>query len=132
MKGKRILIVEDDEASQYVFGAALRHFGFEVMEAWQPEDAVRLMREQPPDLVLMDVGLPRTDGFELTRQFKRDPATSRIPVVMVTVHVFEGDRRMAEEAGCDLFLAKPIEPRQLVEAVQQVLGGTGAPAPESD
>ena len=132
MQGQRILIVEDDEASQYVFGTALRHFGFEVLEAWEPEDAVRMMRETRPDLVLMDVGLPGTDGFELTRRFKRDPATARIPVVVITVHVFEGDRRMAEEAGCDLFLAKPIEPRHLVEAVQQVLGVAGAPAPGSD
>lgn len=127
MTQKRILIVEDDEASHYIFGALLQHHGYEVLQAWGADEALRSCRESPPDLVIMDVGLPEVDGFEITRQIKSDPATRHIPVVIVTVHIFEHDRAAAEEAGCDLFLEKPIEPRVLAVEVARVLG---IPEPE--
>lgn len=122
MPSKRVLIVEDDEASQYIFSTVLRHYGFEVLQAWGPDEAMQMLHDLMPDVVVMDVGLPVTDGFELTRRIKSDPATAHIPVVVVTVHIFDSDRRRAQEVGCDLFLGKPAEPRELARALQQLLG----------
>jgi two-component system, cell cycle response regulator DivK len=129
MSEKRILVVEDDEASHYIFGAALEHHGFAVLKAWGAEQAVATARDHRPDLIIMDVGLPEVDGFEATRRFKSDPELGDIPVIIVTVHVFEKDRAAARAAGCDLFLEKPLEPRVLVAEVSRVLGLPGPQLP---
>lgn len=128
MERKKILVVEDDEASHFIFGAVLEHTGYEVIQAWGAEEALRLVRQHLPDLIVMDVGLPQVSGLEITREIKADPALSSIPVVVVTVHVFEQDRQAAYAAGCDHFLEKPLEPRILVQEVMRILGPPAVPS----
>lgn len=125
MSAKQVLIIEDDEASLFIYTTVLEHSGYRVQQARTGGEGLRLVREAQPDLVIMDVGLPGTDGFELTRQIKDDPTTRSIPVVAVTVHAFERDRQEAVSAGCDAFFPKPLQPSDLLLEVNRFLSGPG-------
>lgn len=116
-----ILLVEDNEDNVTVYRAILEHSGFRVLEARDGPEGIRAARDELPDLVLMDISIPLVDGWEATRVLKADPATARIPVVALTAHAFESDRARALEAGCDGYLVKPIEPRQVVAEVRRLL-----------
>jgi two-component system, cell cycle response regulator DivK len=121
MKTRSILLIEDDDATQYIYGTALRHSGFEVLEARTAEHAFELLLDHTPDAIVVDVGLPGLDGFAVLERLRGDPATRRIPTVVVTVHVFPQDEARARAAGCDLFLKKPVTPRVLVGEVQRII-----------
>jgi two-component system, cell cycle response regulator DivK len=123
---QRILLVEDNEDNQTVYRTILEHFGYEVIEAMDGETGVRLAREQKPDLILMDVSIPLMDGWEATRILKGDEATRDIPIIALTAHALASDRARAEEVGCDGYLAKPVEPRKVVEEVARMLGEPAA------
>jgi two-component system, cell cycle response regulator DivK len=128
MSSTVILIVEDNEDNRDIYTTILRHSGYEVAEAGTGEEGVRLARERLPAAVLMDVAMPGISGWEATRLLKADPLTASIPVIALTAHAMAEDRRRAEEAGCDGYLAKPVEPRRVVEEIERVLGER-APAP---
>lgn len=121
-----ILLVEDNEDNITVYRTILEHSGFRVLEARDGREGIRAAREAMPDLVLMDISIPFVDGWQATQILKADPATAAIPVVALTAHAFETDRARAMELGCAGYLVKPIEPRQVVEAVRRLL----APEPE--
>jgi two-component system, cell cycle response regulator DivK len=123
-----ILLVEDHEDNRIVYRTVLEHFGYTVLEAHDGEEGVRRAREDRPDLVLMDISIPKLDGWEATRVLKSDPKTARIPVIALTAHALPEDRARAAEAGCDGYLAKPVEPRRVVEEVRRVLDGRSDPA----
>lgn len=120
--GKTVLLVEDNDYNLDIYGTMLRHVGFEVLEATDGEAAVRLARERKPDLILMDVSLPGMDGWTATRLLKKDDETSSIPIIALTAHALPADQETSRVAGCDGYLAKPIEPRRVVEEVERVLG----------
>jgi CheY-like chemotaxis protein len=128
-----IVLIEDDEASQYFYGTILRRHGFTVRSARFGAAGLKAVRDDPPGVVVLDLGLPELDGLEVLRQIRGDPATRHIPVLVITVHVYEHDREAAEAAGCDEFLAKPLPPSELLAAVQRVLArcATGDP-PEAE
>jgi two-component system cell cycle response regulator DivK len=119
---KVILLVEDHEDNRIVYSTILEHFGYGVLLAGDGEEGVRIAREQRPDLVLMDVSIPVMDGWDATRLLKSDPATASIPVIALTAHAMPSDRERAAEAGCDGYLAKPVEPRRVLEEVQRFVG----------
>ncbi len=119
MLGKTILIVDDDSDTRVVLGAILRHAGFAVIEAEDGEDGLRQAREGGPHLVLMDLELPLLDGWEVTRRLKADHATAAIPVIALTARALDADRVRAIEAGCEQFLLKPCEPRDVLEIVRK-------------
>ena len=116
-----ILLIEDHEDNRIVYRTVLQHFGYTVLEAFDGEEGVRRAREELPDLILMDISIPRIDGWEATRILKADPATARIPVIALTAHALPEDRDRATAVGCDGYLAKPIEPRRVLEEVQRAL-----------
>ena len=118
---KTVLLVEDNEDNRTVYRTILEHFGYRVVEARNGEDGIRMAREDLPDLILMDISIPLVDGWEATRILKADPATSTIPVIALTAHALATDRAKAQEVGCDGYLAKPVEPRRVVEEVQKHL-----------
>lgn len=117
-----ILIVEDDEDTQYVYRLILEANGFDVLTAMSGTDGLRLAREEQPSAVLMDVSIPGMDGWTVTRMLKEEEDTARVPVIMITAHAFPEDREMAEQVGCDGFLTKPCEPRVVLEEVWRVTG----------
>lgn len=116
-----ILVIEDNEANQLLTRAVLELEGHEVRVAASAPEAAELIRERPPELILMDVQLPDQDGLSFTRELKRDPATAAIPVVALTAHAMSGDRELALRAGCAGYLSKPIDTRTFGEAVEQYL-----------
>ena len=121
-----VLIVEDNADNRDIYSTILRHRGFVVMEAENGEDGVRMAREHLPAVVLMDVAMPGMNGWEATKLLKADPATAAIPVIAVTAYAMDADRRKAAEAGCDGYLAKPVEPRRVAEEVERVLAALRA------
>lgn len=116
-----ILLVEDNPDNRAIYLVALEHYGYSVLEAQDGEEAIRLAREEHPDLILMDVSIPKIDGWEATRILKADPATRAIPILALTAHALAADRAKAVEVGCDAYLAKPIEPRRVAEEIERHL-----------
>src|SRR2546421_11451753 len=106
-----VLIVEDNEADQLPTSAGLELEGFEVRIAGSGPEALEVLRDCVPDLILMDVQLPGQDGLTLTRLLKSAPATSAIPVVALTAHAMTGDRELALAAGSSAYISKPIATR---------------------
>ncbi len=119
---KRVLIVDDDADSRDICVTLLRHYHYDVLEASNGEEAVSLVGEQHPDLVLMDAMLPVLDGWAATERLKSAPETADIPVVMVTAcaHGFEQER--GRTCGVDSYLTKPCEPMRVLEEVQRFIG----------
>jgi two-component system cell cycle response regulator DivK len=123
----RILLVEDNDDNMTVYRTILQHVGFDVLEARDGESGISEARTGRPDLILMDISIPKIDGFEATRILKADPATRAIPIIALTAHALEEDRRRARLSGCDGFLAKPIEPRRVVSEVLRYLDSGSDP-----
>jgi CheY-like chemotaxis protein len=117
-----ILLVEDNLDNRTIYRTILEHRGYNVLEAEDGEMGIRMAREQSPALILMDISIPKVDGWEATRILKADPQTAGIPVIALTAHAMAQDRAKAAEVGCDGYLAKPVEPRRVVEEVQRFLG----------
>lgn len=128
MRHHTVLLVEDNPENREIYGTFLRHFGYEVLEAADGAEGVKVAREARPHLVLMDVGLPVLDGIEATRLLKGDPATAAIPVVALTAHAMESDRLAALAAGCDEYVSKPAEPSRVLAVVKAFLEPPGVPA----
>lgn len=119
---KTVLLVEDNEDNRTVYRTILEHFGYQVVEARNGEDGIRMAREAHPDLILMDISIPVIDGWEATKILKADPQTSEIPIIALTAHALATDRAKAGEVGCDGYLAKPCEPRRVVAEVERFIG----------
>jgi CheY-like chemotaxis protein len=109
MTGTRILVVEDNERNLKLVRDVLLHAGFEVVEARSGEQGVELARESPPDLVLMDLGLPGMDGTEALHLLRDSPGTAAVPVVAVTAYAMPEDRERTRAAGFDGYLTKPLD-----------------------
>lgn len=122
----RILLVEDNEDNRAIYRTILEHVGYEVLEAHDGEAGVRLARESQPDLILMDISIPKIDGWTAIRMLKGEEGTARIPVIALTAHALATDRQKAMEVGCDGYLAKPVEPRRVVEEVRKQLEQSAA------
>jgi two-component system cell cycle response regulator/two-component system cell cycle response regulator DivK len=119
--GATVAIVEDDENTRDVFRTILEHNGMRVVEAVDGEHALDLIRSEHPDVVLLDLGLPGIDGRTVARELKADPATARVPIIVVTAAAEEDTRRWALRLGCSDFLEKPVELKTLTEAVVRCL-----------
>jgi two-component system, cell cycle response regulator DivK len=122
MNRKTILVVEDNHDNRAIFAAILDHFGYRVLEAADGEAGVELARKRQPDLILMDISLPKMDGLQATRLLKGEPGTAEIPIIAVTAHAMREDERRVRQAGCDGYLAKPVEPMRVIEEVGRFLG----------
>lgn len=119
---KTVLLVEDNEDNLVVYRTILEHVGFRVIEARDGEEGVSRAREHLPDLILMDISIPKMDGWEATQRLKADTSTKEIPIIALTAHALEEDRQKALQAGCDGYLAKPVEPRRVVQEVERFVG----------
>ena len=119
-----VLLIEDNEDNRIVYSTILRHYGFRVREAHTGEDGVQIARDESPDLILMDVGLPGIAGWEATSRLRSDERTRSIPIIALTAHALAEHRARSLEVGCDDYLAKPVEPREVLAAVQRHLERT--------
>jgi len=118
----RVLVVDDDPTVREVVVSYLRAAGHEVLEAADGESVTNLVRELPPDLVVLDLMLPGIDGLEVCRRLR---ATSDVPVIMLTALGSETDRVIGLEQGADDYVTKPFSPRELVLRVESVLRRAG-------
>ncbi len=125
---KTVLLVEDNEDNLVVYRTILEHVGFRVIEARDGEEGVRQAKKFMPNLILMDISIPKIDGWEATQQLKSDQSTKGIPIIALTAHALEEDRQKAIQAGCDGYLAKPVEPRRVVQEVERFVGPAKAAA----
>ena len=116
----RVLVVEDEPDVAELIRFNLHKEGYEVTVLGNGGDAIRHAREGQPDLVLLDIMVPQLNGWEVCRRLKQDPDTRRIPVIMVTGRVDEGDKVLGFELGADDYVTKPFSPRELVARVQAV------------
>jgi DNA-binding response OmpR family regulator len=123
-----VLLIDDDEALTALLAEYLGRFGLSVKAVAHPEEGLRAIRADPPDLVVLDVMLPGMDGFAVCRKVRE---TSRLPIVMLTARGEVMDRIVGLELGADDYLAKPFEPRELVARIQAVLRRGGQDAEES-
>ena len=121
VKRPRVLIIEDFEDAIELYADYLRFHGLEVVTATSGQEGVQLARDQKPDLIVMDAGLPGMSGWEATERLKADPVTASICVMMVTGHVFEDAERQAQAAGVDVFLRKPCLPDELLREILATL-----------
>jgi CheY-like chemotaxis protein len=119
---KRILIIEDSEEIRAVFGIALRHAGYEVVEASDGASGLLQRRVSKPDIVILDIGLPGLNGWEVLLLLKGTEHTADIPVLVVTAYASPEHRRRAEQSGAAGFVAKPVEPTRVAEHVSQLIG----------
>lgn len=116
-----VLVVEDYQDAREMYAAYLQFSGFEVAEAGNGIEAIEKTHELMPDIVLMDLALPRMDGWEATRRLKNDERTRHIPIVALTGHALAGHAEGAREAGCDAFVTKPCLPDALVAEIKRLL-----------
>ncbi|HKU56290.1 MAG TPA: response regulator [Gaiellaceae bacterium] len=118
----RVLVSDDEDDVRDLVVYRLSRSGYDVVEALDGEEAFRLATEQTPDLIVLDVMMPRVDGYELTRRLRAEPATSRVPVILLTARTQENDVSQGFEAGADDYLKKPFNPDELLARVRAVLG----------
>jgi two-component system cell cycle response regulator DivK len=116
-----ILVVEDYQDAREMYAAYLQFSGFDVAEATNGVEAVDKAVELLPDIILMDLALPRMDGWEATRRLKTDSRTQHIPIVALTGHALAGHAEGAKQAGCDAFVTKPCLPDALVAEIKRLL-----------
>lgn len=122
MSGRVILHVEDNEYNRKIVRDLLSKYHYEIVEAQNGQVALDAMALRRPDLILMDVQLPKISGLEVTRLIKADPTLAEIPVIAITSFAMNDDNRLAIEAGCNGYLAKPFQPRDLLEMIERLLG----------
>lgn len=117
---ERILVVEDEKDVREMIRLHLKAAGFDVVEAGNGAEALALAKNDPPKVILLDLMMPEMSGIEVCRALRRNPATSRIPVLMLTAKSTEEDRVMGFEVGADDYVTKPFSPRELVLRVRAV------------
>ncbi|HET9683295.1 MAG TPA: response regulator [Gemmatimonadaceae bacterium] len=125
MSQQTILYVEDNEYNRKIVRQLLSKTSYRLIEAVDGEAGVAMAQTEKPDLILMDVQLPKMSGLDATRALKADARTSDIPVIVITSFALSGDREKAAEAGAVSYLAKPYSPRELLTLVRQYLPETG-------
>ncbi|HTA28864.1 MAG TPA: response regulator [Candidatus Cybelea sp.] len=125
MNPARILIVDDNPVNLKLASSVLAFDGYHILEARDAIQALEILRQTPPDLILMDIALPGMDGLTLTRQLKADQATCHIGIVALTASAMKGDDEKARVAGCDGYITKPIDTRKLSGQVAAILGRFG-------
>jgi CheY-like chemotaxis protein len=121
MSGEKILIVDDNATNLKLVAYLMTASGYEVTTALDADAALAAIERDPPRLILMDLQLPGTDGLQLTRRLKANPATHDIIVVAVTAYAMKGDQDRAIAAGCDDYVTKPIDTRSLPETIARHL-----------
>lgn len=124
MSGKTILYVEDNEFNRKIVRDLLARTSYRLLEATDGEAGVTMALREAPNLILMDIQLPKISGLDATRRLRADPRTAQIPIIAITSYALSGDDQKALDAGASAYLAKPYSPRELLDLIRKL-------APES-
>ena len=117
-----VLIADDDPDIRELVAYRMRRSGYAVLEASDGEEALQVATENDPDLAILDVMMPRLDGFEVTRRLRDQEKTARIPIILLTARAQDSDVARGFGAGADDYLRKPFSPQELAMRVQAILG----------
>lgn len=120
---RTVQIVEDDSDNMDIYTTVLEHAGYRVIQSVDGRSAVEMALSERPDVILMDIAMPRMDGLEATRTLRKNPTTAHVPIVALTAFALEGDRERIMEAGCSAYMTKPAEPRAVLLEVRRWLEG---------
>ncbi|MEW6068815.1 MAG: response regulator [Nitrospirota bacterium] len=119
---KKILIVEDNEKNRRLIKDIMTYYGYEIIEAENGEEGIKMAKEHKPDLILMDLQMPVLNGYDAIKILKNDPETKHIKIVAVTSFAMLGDREKILEAGADDYISKPINTRELPKVMERLIG----------
>lgn len=119
---KKILIVEDNDLNLKLFRDLLTAHGYDTIETKEGMEAIRLTKEQHPDLILMDIQLPEVSGLDVTRKIKADATINDIPIIAVTAFAMKDDEEKILAAGCEAYISKPISIIPFLNTVRRFLG----------
>jgi len=118
---ERILIVEDNPQNMRLMETVLGAKNYILLKASDGEEALKSAQKEHPDLIIMDIQLPRMSGLEVTRRLRQIPGFRQTPIIAITAYAMKGDREKALDAGCDAYLSKPINARELPDVIAQLL-----------
>ena len=121
MSDKTILYVEDNEYNRKIVRQLLARTAYRLVEAVDGEAGVDAAFASRPDLILMDIQLPRLSGLDATRRLRADPRTAAVPIIVITSFALSGDEQKAREVGATAYLAKPYSPRDLLAKIRELL-----------
>jgi two-component system, cell cycle response regulator DivK len=119
MSGKTILYVEDNEFNLKIVRQLLSRTSYRLIEAVDGEQGIATALRELPDLILMDIQLPKLSGLDATRTLRGDPKTAQIPIIVITSFALSGDNKKAQDAGASAYLAKPYSPRDLLAMIRK-------------
>jgi CheY-like chemotaxis protein len=122
VSGEAVLVVDDSAVNLKLAKTLLAHHGYRVETAGGAREALEVLQRFTPRLILLDLQMPEMDGFELARRLKEDPATREVVIVALTAYAMRGDEERARAAGCDGYIAKPIDTRTLPQRIAGFLG----------
>jgi CheY-like chemotaxis protein len=120
---EKVLIVDDNRASRDLIRAILKSLRCMIIEASHGQQALDLIQQEPPDLILLDIDMPGFDGISVVKKIRENTSLAGLPVVAVTAFAMEGDREKGIAAGFTAYLTKPVRAALLRQQVQQLLGG---------
>jgi two-component system cell cycle response regulator DivK len=120
---KKILVVDDNQDSRELVVKVLKNKGYEMIEAVDGEEAIEKAIAERPNLILLDISIPKLNGYEVTQKLKDMEEFENIPIVALTAHAMKGDRKKALEAGCEGYITKPINVRELPAQVKSFIKG---------
>jgi len=120
-KGK-VLVVDDEIYIVHILDFSLGMEGYEVITALDGEQALERMKTERPDLVVLDIMMPKLDGYEVCKAIKSNPATKQTPVILLSAKGRNVDQKLGFDVGADDYITKPFSPRKLVERINQLLG----------
>jgi CheY-like chemotaxis protein len=118
---KTILIAEDNPINRELLRELLEMRGYAVLEAYDGQETLAMVEQTPPDLLLLDIGMPRLDGFAVVRKLRENPRFVSLPVVAVTAYAMQGDREKIVDSGFDGYLSKPVNSGFLVQELDRLL-----------
>jgi CheY-like chemotaxis protein len=127
----KILYVEDTENNRILVTRRLQKLQYQILTAADAESGLALAAVERPDLILMDMGMPGTDGWAATRRLRADPQLRHIPVIALTAHAMQGDREKALAAGCDEYETKPFDFPSLFQKIETLLAARRSPTSTS-
>ena len=122
MERKKILVVDDNEKNRYLISFILEKNGIEVVTANDGLEGVETARKQQVDLIIMDIKMPKMDGYEATRMVKKLEGYQSVPIIALTSYAMAGDEKKAMDAGCDGYVSKPIDPETIMDEIRKYLG----------
>ena len=124
MSGRTILHIEDNDFNRKIVRDLLARTSYRLVEAVDGESGVAKALEERPDLMLVDIQLPKMSGLEVTRRLRSEPTTAHVPIIIITSFALSGDDQRAKEAGASYYLSKPYSPRELLEAIRRFVPET--------